>query len=357
VAQDRCCERQNKIMSWGYYGWRPYVPVAERRAKAAREVGKLAKKTGRGASPVVLNGRQIASTFWGKAWCDNLEAYSDYANRLPRGRSYARNGSVVDLQVSAGKVTALVSGSELYKIAINIKPLPPKVWKAIQNECAGKIDSLIELLQGKLSSAVMQVVTRQNGGLFPAPREIDLDCSCPDWADLCKHVAASLYGVGARLDSNPELLFVLRGVDPADLISKASAAEAVRQTARPADGAPVLSDSEVADVFGIELDSKPATPESSADVAAPAIDPLPPTAPVVPPVPASAPTRAAGRAPKRRRKLSPAARAHILAAVKARWKRLKQQQMEKKTSARSNPRGKSNAGRRRKTSAVSGSRA
>ena len=192
-------------MSWGSFGWRPYVSVAERRAKAARELSKLAKKTGRAASPVVLDGRKIAATFWGKAWCDNLEAYSDFANRLPRGRTYVRNGSVVDLQINKGNVTALVSGSELYKIEIKIKPLAPTLWKSIQTECAGKIDSLMELLQGKLSSAVMQIVTRHERGLFPTPKEIDLDCSCPDWADLCKHVAASLYGVGAKLDQNPTL--------------------------------------------------------------------------------------------------------------------------------------------------------
>src|SRR5512135_3060099 len=119
-------------MSWGYYGWRPYVPVAKRRARAAREMSKLAKKTGLAASPVELNGRKIASTFWGKAWCDNLEAYSDFANRLPRGRTYVRNGSVVDLQIEKGTVTAMVAGSELYEIKIQIKPPAPKTWKTIQ---------------------------------------------------------------------------------------------------------------------------------------------------------------------------------------------------------------------------------
>ena len=187
-------------MSWSF-GWRPYVPVAQRRARAAREMAKLAKKNGQTASPVLLDGRKIASTFWGKAWCDNLEAYSDYANRLPRGRTYVRNGSVVDLQISRGKVTARVSGSSLYRIEIKIKPLAASLWKSIQTECAGKIDSLMELLQGKLSSSVMQIVTRPEHGLFPTPKEIELDCSCPDWADLCKHVAASLYGVGARAGS------------------------------------------------------------------------------------------------------------------------------------------------------------
>jgi uncharacterized Zn finger protein len=142
-------------MSWRSFGWRPYVPVAQRRANAARELAKLNRKTGQAALPVVLAGRTIAGTFWGKAWCDNLEAYSDYANRLPRGRTYVRNGSVVDLQISKGRVTAQVAGSSLYKLDIKIKPLAPALWKAIQTECAGQIDSLIELLQGKLSAAVM----------------------------------------------------------------------------------------------------------------------------------------------------------------------------------------------------------
>ena len=261
-------------MSWGFQ-WRPYVPVAERRARAAREMAKLTKKHGQAASPVVLGSRKIASTFWGKAWCDNLEAYSDYANRLPRGRTYVRNGSVVDLQVSQGKVTARVSGSSLYKIEINIKPLAANLWKAIQTECAGKIDSLIELLQGKLSSSVMQIVTRPERGLFPTPKEIELDCSCPDWADLCKHVAASLYGVGARLDQNPELLFLLRGVDPGDLISKASAAETVRQSAGT-DGAAAMSESELADVFGIELAATSQTKPSAPKAVKTARQPVPP---------------------------------------------------------------------------------
>jgi len=281
------------------------VSVAERRAKAARALAKLAGKTGGTALPVVLDGRNIAVTFWGKAWCDNLEAYSDYENRLPRGRTSVRNGSVVDLRITEGKVTALVSGSELYKIEIKIKPLAPTLWQSIQAECAGKIDSLIELLQGKLSSAVMQIVTRPEGGLFPTPQEIDLDCSCPDWADLCKHVAASLYGVGAHLDQNPGLLFLLRGVDPADLISKASAAEAVRQTAVQAGDAPVMSEAEAAEVFGIELEARSAAPVPAIIVPAPPPSPAPKSKP--------------SRKQKVQRKLSVAVRARLAAAAKARW--------------------------------------
>ena len=250
-------------MSWGF-GWRPYVPVAQRRANAARAMAKMTK-TGKSVSPVVLQNKKIATTFWGKAWCDNLEAYSDYANRLPRGRTYVRNGSVMDLQISEGKVTAIVSGSQLYKIEIKIKSLGGSLWKAIQSECAGKIDSLMELLQGRLSAGVMQIVTRQQRGLFPSPKEITMECSCPDWAGMCKHIAASLYGVGARLDEKPELLFRLRGLDPEALISKASARDAVRQ-AKPAAGAAAIGEAELADVFGIELESSSAKPAGPAKV-------------------------------------------------------------------------------------------
>lgn len=236
-----------------YFEWRPYVPVAQRRAKAARALAKLAKKNGVQADPVVLAGRTIATSFWGKAWCENLEAYSDFENRLPRGRTYVRNGSVVDLRIAPGSITARVSGSELYRVEITIRPLVAKLWETIRKECAGQIDSLLELLQGRLSAGVMQVVTRHDRGLFPKPAEIAMKCSCPDWAGMCKHVAATLYGVGARLDSRPELLFRLRAVDPEELIAGISAADAV-QAATSAPTPAGLAESDLSAVFGIELD-------------------------------------------------------------------------------------------------------
>ncbi len=231
-----------------WYEFRPYVPVAQRRAQAAREVQKRRKK-GQAISPVSIEGRAIATTFWGKAWCDNLESYSDYENRLPRGRTYVRNGSVVDLQIQPGKITALVSGSELYKINIGITSLSAGQWKSIKTRCAGQIGSLVELLQGKLSKSVMDVVTAHEGGLFPKPGEIHLSCSCPDGARMCKHVAAVLYGVGARLDHQPELLFVLRQVDHLELIEEA----VPRAGKKASSGKKTLKAKEVASVFGIEL--------------------------------------------------------------------------------------------------------
>ncbi|HTG43761.1 MAG TPA: hypothetical protein VK633_04450, partial [Verrucomicrobiae bacterium] len=169
------------------WGWKPYVSAASRKANAGRELAKLAHR-GIATAPILIEGRTITRTFWGKAWCENLEAYSDFANRLPRGRTYVRNGSVLDLQIARGKVTALVQGSALYKIAVTVAPLSSSIWKSVQTQCSGKIQSLLELLQGRLSENVMQIVTHQKDGLFPKPGEIQMDCSCPDWAGMCKHL-------------------------------------------------------------------------------------------------------------------------------------------------------------------------
>jgi uncharacterized Zn finger protein len=235
-------------MSW--YEWREYVPVAERRRQAQQKLKTLRKK-GQSVSPVTIEGRTIAKSFWGQSWCTNLERYSDFASRLPRGRTYVRNGSVVDLQIAKGEVTAFVSGSELYKIKIDIAPVTKKHWKGICRDCAGTIDSLVELLQGRLAKGVMDRVCREGDGLFPSPDEIKLSCSCPDWADMCKHVAAALYGVGARLDEQPRLLFVLRGVDENELLAGADQDFSLTKSA-PA-GPKVLDESDVAALFGLEM--------------------------------------------------------------------------------------------------------
>jgi uncharacterized Zn finger protein len=237
-------------MYWSYF--KPYVSVAKRRANALREVKKLAKK-GQKTSPVEIEGKKIATTFWGKAWCDHLESHSDFSNRLPRGRTYVRNGSVVDLQIEPGKVTSLVSGSSLYRITIKIKPLATSCWQNVKSKCGGQIGSMVELLQGKLSQSVMEIVTHREGGLFPASREIEMSCSCPDSAGMCKHIAATLYGVGNRLDREPDLLFKLRQVDHLELIAQAVNPIANAKTSRQK----TIALDRLGDVFGIELDSPP----------------------------------------------------------------------------------------------------
>jgi uncharacterized Zn finger protein len=241
-----------------FWDFQPYVSVAARRAQAAREVKKL-RKQNRDIAPVVVEGRKIAQSFWGRAWCDNLERYSDYASRLPRGRSYVRNGSVIDLRLERGKLRALVSGSELYQVEINIAVAAPLRWKAICGDCAGSVGSLVDLLRGKLSKNVMERVCRDGDGLFPAPHEIKLSCTCPDWADMCKHVAAVLYGAGARLDAAPELLFTLRGVDHADLVS--TAGSDLQITRMGAASERVLGDVDIAALFGLDMAPPAAAPE------------------------------------------------------------------------------------------------
>ena len=236
--------------------WRPYVSVAERRRKAAKRLATM-KKAGRLVSPVEIAGRKIALTFWGDAWCKNLESYSDYSNRLPRGRTYVRNGSVIDLHIGAGRARSLVSGTDIYEVDIEIQPLAERRWTGIKGQCAGQIDSLVELLQGSISEGVMQIVTRKGEGLFPAPREISLSCSCPDWAILCKHVAATLYGVGARLDHEPKMLFTLRGVDPAEMVEAAFE--------RPPSGGKsrssrMLPSDALSSVFGVDIDMSGVSP-------------------------------------------------------------------------------------------------
>lgn len=231
-------------------GWAPYVPVAERRRKAEREMEKLRKK-GTVVSPVTIEGRQIAATFWGQAWCDNLESYRDYENRLERGRTYVRNGSVVDLQIAPREVTAMVSGSSIYKVKVSIGEVVKAHWKAICVDCSGGISSLVELLQGRLSKGVMERICRQGAGLFPKPSEIRFSCSCPDHASMCKHVAAVLYGVGARLDAKPELLFRLRAVNENDLV--ADIGQVLPMLKQGPGAGKVLEIDDMAALFGLDM--------------------------------------------------------------------------------------------------------
>ena len=251
-------------MSRYYGGWAPYVSVAERRRKAERTLQKL-RKNGVEISPVKLEGRQIARTFWGKAWCDNLESYRDYESRLPRGRTYVRNGSVLDLQIAPREITAMVSGSEIYQVKVSIGDVAKARWNALCADCSGGIDSLVELLQGRFSKGVMERLCRQDTGLFPRPSEIRFTCSCPDHASMCKHIAATLYGVGARLDQSPELLFRLRAVDATELLSDLGTALPGKRT--ECDTAKTLVGDDLAALFGLDMaDSEPPDISVPADV-------------------------------------------------------------------------------------------
>ena len=229
-----------------------YVSAASRQKMAEKEIAQRKKKGGE-LSPIQIEGLKIVRTFWGEEWCANLESYRDYENRLPRGRSYVRSGSVIDLQIQPGEVQALVVGTECYEVTVSIARLAATRWKAVRERCSGEIGSLLELLQGKLSDHVMRVITDRTSGLFPAPKEIKFTCSCPDWALMCKHVAAAMYAIGARLDEAPELFFTLRQVDQRELVTDIDATQLGRKkTSRK-----TVADSDLADVFGIEIEAVP----------------------------------------------------------------------------------------------------
>ncbi|MCT4604859.1 MAG: SWIM zinc finger family protein [Marinisporobacter sp.] len=241
-----------------YGGFAPYVSVAERKKRAEKAVEKLRKKDST-ISPVVVEGRKIAKTWWGKSWINNLESYADYGNRLSRGRSYVRHGSVLDLKMIKGNIKALVQGSDTqpYKINIEIKALDQTSWKHIVDECLGQIESMEELIEGKFPKALEKLFTSKGKGLFPSPKEIELQCDCPDYATMCKHIAAVLYGVAVKLDHEPEIFFTLRGVNINDLISEAISKKTKTMLEKSkVKGRRVIEDTEIFDMFGIDMDEE-----------------------------------------------------------------------------------------------------
>ena len=203
------------------YGSGRYVTAEEKRAKAAKSLAKLKKKNS-DLAPVVIQGSAIAKSWWGKAWMKNLERYADYTNRIGRGKTYVRSNAVLDLKIQNGEVHALVQGSRAkpYKLIIQINEIPEDKWTEILGLSQNKIASLEDLLAGKFPRELEELLFDEEAGLFPTPQEIQFGCSCPDWASMCKHVAAVLYGIANRLDQDPMLFFTLRGHDGQELIAR-----------------------------------------------------------------------------------------------------------------------------------------
>lgn len=238
-----------------YYGFPRYVTVSEKRAKAAKKLEQLKKKN-KNINPVIIHGSKLSNTWWGQAWNKNLESYADYSNRIGRGKSYVRHGAILDLKIHPGKVTALVQGSRSkpYSLEIKIKAIQKAKWSKIKKACQGNLSSVSKLLEGKFPKDLQNIFTEKGKGLFPSPREIDFNCSCPDWASMCKHIAAALYGIGSRLDDDPSLFFTLRKVKLDDLVSevaqdksKSMLSKAKKKSSR------VIDDSDVSEMFGIDI--------------------------------------------------------------------------------------------------------
>lgn len=228
-------------------------PNATQLRKNAAESVKKEKKRGNILEPVTVMGRNIVKNWWGKAWCSNLEQYADYESRIDRGKRYVRNGSVIDLKIHKGRISARVQGTRKtpYKVEIRISPLSEEKCQSIIQKCGRKIENMEELLNGNFPLE-MQELFQGKDGLFPTPREISFTCSCPDWALMCKHVAASLYGVGVRLDENPLLFFELRGIDVEKFIDvtianrvEAMLANEGKQSSR------IIEDEDITDLFGV----------------------------------------------------------------------------------------------------------
>jgi uncharacterized Zn finger protein len=242
-----------------YGGYGEYESKAQKLAKSNKKIAALKKKNP-DIEPILIEGRLLAKSWWGKAWNTNLEKYSDISNRLERGRSYVRNGSILDLQIHQGYISSQImgSGSSIYKCRVDISPLSKRTWNKIKQQSLGSINSASELLAGKFPKELQELFAAKNTGLFPASCEIEKSCDCPDYASLCKHLAATLYGIGARFDHKPELIFTLRGIDSSelvsavveghrdDLISRAQQADKKRQLK--------LKDIQLSKLFGIDFE-------------------------------------------------------------------------------------------------------
>ncbi len=164
-----------------------------------------------------MSGRtRFGLTWWGQRWIDALEALGAvYANRLPRGRTYARKGTVQDLAIDAGAVTARVQGSRArpYRVQLQLPVFDDPTWEAITTALASRVRLSAELLDATMPEDIDEVLAECGVSLFPSARELTTRCSCPDVANPCKHVAAVHYVLAQTFDADPFLLMTLRGRD------------------------------------------------------------------------------------------------------------------------------------------------
>ncbi len=239
-----------------YRGYPQYVPVSVYKKRNRKAAEKLKKKYD--IQPIQVEGRKIAKTWWGEHWCENLERYADLANRVGRGRKYVRYGAVLNLDIEEGKITGMVQGSRSnpYTVLISVKKLSDSKWSKLCRETLSSVESLSGMLAGKFPSDLKELFFAKKDGIYPDPGEISFECSCPDSASMCKHIAAVLYGVGSRLDDKPELLFTLRNVSMEELVDRTltDSTSTLMEKADEAAGDGVIDNADLGDVFGIEMD-------------------------------------------------------------------------------------------------------
>ena len=190
--------------------------------------------------PVPADGLQVdrfGTSWWGEQWMQALGRLGGgYSNRLPRGRTYARAGRVVNLVMGAGEVTAGVVGTRTrpYSVRISLRTFSRAQWQTVIDILARQARFTVALLRGELPAAVGEAVEHEGLDLFPASKnDLETECSCPDWANPCKHVAAVHYVVAAALDADPLLIFVLRGLGRNELMAALSEARGIVLAAKP----------------------------------------------------------------------------------------------------------------------------
>ena len=286
------------------YGYGEYVPAAVKKARLEKKLERMKKKNA-DLAPIQVSGRKLATTWWGIAWNTNLERYADYENRIGRGKAYLRSGAVLDLRIDSGKIHALVQGSRAkpYQVEIVIGALRPEAWARVSKACRGNIQSMKDLIEGRFPQALSELFTEKGTGLFPSPREIAFGCSCPDYAGMCKHVAAVLYGVGVRLDEDPTLFFKLRQVDVSELITETliQATDALLGKSA-AKSKRVLVDDDLGDLFGVDIQGDGAAePIAAPDQPAAPVQASAAPVPAAPVQASTAPVLAAPPAKKRGR--------------------------------------------------------
>ena len=194
---------------------------------------------------------ELRRIFFHKPNPDNK--YADYENRIERGRSYLRNDAVVDLKIKGNEIYSRVLGGgyKPYRIRIRIDALSERQRLNIEQQASGKLQDLESLIQGNFPKDLKNLFF-QKGGLFPSPNEIHFDCNCPDWADMCKHVAAVMYGIGIRIDTNPTQLFELRGIPIESLLTRVID-DKVSNMLKNVDvkSARIIKDADISSIFGI----------------------------------------------------------------------------------------------------------
>ena len=237
-----------------------YVSKAQQQQYASKSSLKLEKTLGRKLEPIILTSSKLATSWWGIMWNKNLERYATFSNRIGRGKTYVRNGLVIDFQIKYGEVNAYVQGTRKapYKVTVSIDNINSKIVEKIKLSCQGKIETMEQLLEGSFSKDLADIFMVEGVGLFPEPKEIHFGCSCPDWTDCCKHVSAVLYAIGSKLDVNPSLFFTLRGLDLDDFLKDViiNKTDNLLEKGKNCNSKRIIKEKNINDLFQINIEDK-----------------------------------------------------------------------------------------------------